>query len=308
MALATTRWIKATLAALIAAAGTTAAFAQSIEPRAYSNAPVGVNFVIAGYAYTNGGLSFDPSIPLTNPQLHTSNAVLAYARALDLWGLSGKFDVVAPYTWLAGSAVYEGQTLTRSVNGFSDPSFRLSVNVYGAPALSLKDFANYHQDLLIGVSLQVTAPWGQYDDTRLVNIGTNRWIFKPEVGVSQALGRWTLEMQAAVTLYTDNNDFYNGHTRSQDPLYSLQAHTIYNFPSNIWCSLDGTWFAGGRSTINGVVSNDLQQNWRAGATLALPIDVRDSIKFFASKGVSARTGNNYNLLGVAWQYRFGGGL
>ncbi|HYA65657.1 MAG TPA: transporter, partial [Burkholderiaceae bacterium] len=187
------RAVNVTLAALVSMAALSDSFAQSIEPRAYSNAPVGVNFLILGYAHTNGGLSFDPSLPLTNPEVHTSNAILGYIRAIDLWGLSSKVDLVIPYTWLSGSADYLGQPVQRIVNGFGDPAFRLSVNLYGAPALTLKEFADYHQDLIIGASLLVTAPLGQYDDTRLVNIGGNRWSFKPEVGGSKALGPWTLE-------------------------------------------------------------------------------------------------------------------
>lgn len=284
------------------------ASAQSIEPRAYSNAPVGVNFLIAGYAYTRGGLSFDPSVPITNPQLETSSAVLAYARALDLWGLSGKFDAIVPYTWLSGTVDYLGQPAQRTVNGFTDPAFRLSVNIYGAPAVSAKEFLDYHQDLIVGMSLQVTAPWGQYDPTRLVNLGTNRWTFKPEAGISKAAGPWTLEFQAAASLYTDNNNFFMGMTRSQHPIYQVQGHVIYAFQSGIWASFDATYFAGGRTTIGGALSNDLQQSWRAGATLAIPFDIRNSVKLYASNGVSARTGNNYKLIGVAWQYRWGAGI
>ena len=283
------------------------AHAQSIEPRAYSNAPVGVNFLIAGYAYTRGDLEFE-SLPLTDAKLRTSNTVLAYARALDLWGLSGKFDAVVPYTWLSGSAKYLGNPVERAVNGFADPAFRLSVNLYGAPAVNLDEFARYQQDLILGASFRVWVPLGQYDDTRLINIGTNRWVFRPEVGVSKVIDTWTLEVQAAATFFTDNNDFYNGHRRAQDPLYSLQGHAIYNFPHGIWASLDATWFAGGRSTLDGVLSSDLQQNWRVGGTLAFPVDRYHSIKFYASSGVSARTGNNYDLVGAAWQYRWGGGL
>ena len=284
------------------------AYAQDIEPRAYSNAPIGVNFLIAGYAYTRGGLAFDSSLPITNANLDTSNAIVAYARVLDLWGMSAKFDATVPYTWLSGTADYQGQTVQRIVNGFSNPTFRLSVNLYGAPALTLKEFADWEQDLIIGVSLRVFAPWSQYDDSKLVNIGTNRWSFKPGVGISKAIGPWTLEAEAAVTFYTDNNDFFGGNVLSQDPLYSLQGHVIYGFRSGIWASVDATYFAGGRTTLNGVVNNDLQQNWRIGGTLAFPVDRLNSIKFYASKGVSARTGNNYDLLGVAWQYRWGGGL
>jgi hypothetical protein len=298
----------AVLAACVLTAAVSPARAQDIEPRAYSNAPIGVNFLIAGYAYTRGGLSFDPAVPITNANLNTSNVVLAYARVLDLWGKSGKFDVIVPYTWLSGTADYQGAPVQRTVSGFANSAFRLSVNLYGAPALTLPEFADWEQDLIIGASLQVWAPWSQYDSSKLVNIGTNRWSFKPEVGISKAVGPWTLELQAAVTFFTDNADFFGGNTRSQDPLYSLQGHLIYGFRSGIWTSVDATYVAGGRTTLNGVLNNDLQQNWRAGATLALPLDRANSIKFYASSGVAARTGNNYDLIGIAWQYRWGGGL
>jgi hypothetical protein len=296
------------LAACLLAGVVSPTRAQDIEPRAYSNAPVGVNFLIAGYAYTRGGVSFDPAVPITNASLTTSNAVLAYARVLDLWGMSGKFDAILPYTWLSGTADVEGQPAQRIVNGFANPAFRLSINFYGAPALTLKEFADWEQDLIIGASLRVAAPWSQYDPSRLVNIGTNRWSFKPEIGISKAAGPWTLELQAAAMFFTDNDDFYGGKTRSQEPLYSLQGHLIYGFLSGIWVSVDGTYFAGGRTTINGGLNNDLQQNWRVGATLALPVDRANSIKFYASSGLWARTDNNFDLLGIAWQYRWGGGL
>jgi hypothetical protein len=300
--------IMAVLAGCVLAGGGVRAIAQDIEPRAYSNAPIGVNFLIAGYAYTRGGVAFNSSLPVTNPNLNTSNAVVAYATVLDLWGKSAKFDVTVPYAWLSGTAEYKGQTVARTVDGFANSAFRLSVNLYGAPALTLKEFAGWEQDLIVGASLRVVAPWSQYDDTKLVNIGTNRWSFKPEVGISKAVGPWTLELTTAVTLFTDNTDFFGGNTLSQDPLYSLQGHVIYGFRSGIWTSLDATYFAGGRTSLNGVLNNDLQQNWRVGGTLALPVNRENSIKFYASSGVSARTGNSYDLVGVAWQYRWGAGI
>ena len=298
----------ATLAACVLVARGPLVRAQGIEPRAYSNAPVGVNFLIAGYVYTRGGVVFDTSLPLSDPDMTTASAVLAYARALDLWGNSGKLDVIVPYTWLSGTASFRGNPVEREIDGFADPLFRLSVNVYGAPALTVPEFRSYEQDLIVGASLQVSAPAGQYDDTKLVNLGTNRWSFKPEVGLSKALGPWTLELQAGATLFTDNHDFFNGNRRAQDPLYSFQGHAIYNFRSGIWGSLDATYFTGGRTTLNGTVNDDRQQNWRVGGTLAFPVDARHSIKLYASSGVAARTGNSFDLLGIAWQYRWGGGL
>lgn len=298
----------AALIALACLGAAAAVQAQDIDPRQYTNVPEGVNFLVSGYSYTQGGLSFDTSLPFKNPHLGTNSGVLGYSRALDLWGQSGKIDAVVPYTWLYGSADFEGDRVSRSVSGFADPAFRLSVNLYGAPALTAKEFRSYKQDLIVGAAFQVFLPWGQYDDTRLVNIGSNRWAFKPSLGVSQALGPWTLESTAAVTFYTDNTDFFGSSTRSQDPIYSVQGHVIRSFGSGIWASLSATYFTGGSTTIDGVDKRDLQRNWRAGATLAMPVNAHNSIKLYASTGVSARTGNNFDLLGVAWQYRWGGGI
>jgi len=296
------------MAAVLCIAAARVAHAQDMEPRAYSNAPVGLNFLVAGYAYSRDGVAFDTSLPITDTQLETSSVVLAYGRVLDIAGMSAKLNVIVPYTELSGTARFAGQARSRDVSGFADPSIKLSVNLYGAPALSLQDFARYRQDLIVGASLRVTVPVGQYDDTKVVNLGSNRWSFKPEVGVSKALGPWTLEATAAATFYTDNKDFFGGSTRAQDPLYSVEGHVIYSFARGIWGSFDATHFNGGRTTLNGTQSNDLQQNWRIGGTLAFPLNVYDSIKLYASSGVAARTGNNFDLLGIAWQRRWGAGL
>ena len=136
---------------------------MELEPRAYSNAPVGFNFLVLGYAYSHGAMSTEPTLPLSNAQLKIDTAVLAYARSLDLWGKSGKLDLILPLSRLAGTATYAGTEIERNASGVGDPRARLSVNLYGAPALSLQDFASYDQDLVVGASVQVSAPGGQYD-------------------------------------------------------------------------------------------------------------------------------------------------
>ena len=282
--------------------------AQNLEPRSYINTPVGLNFLLAGYGYAVGGVATDPALPLQNAHLHVHSTLLAYARALDVWGMSGKFDVVLPYAWLSGSAEVEGQPRERDVSGLADPRLRFSVNLYGAPALSFQEFASYRQDLIIGASLQVSAPLGQYDPDKLVNIGTNRWSFKPELGISKALGPLTLELSTGVTLYTDNHDFFGGKTRAQAPIYSVQGHVSYDVGSGIWVAVDGTYYTGGRTTVDGVEGNDLQKNSRLGATIALPVNRHISVKLSGSTGVSTRTGSDFKAGGILLQYRWGGGL
>jgi hypothetical protein len=303
----TAAWLAATLLppALLVCGS---ARGQSIEPRAYSPAPVGMNFVVAGYSDSEGGLSIDPALPVTNPRISLRSPIVAYTRAIDLFGKASKVDVIVPYGELSGSATYKGQAVSRQVQGFADPLFRVSTTLWGAPALSAAEFRNYRQDLLVAASLQVVAPLGQYDDSRLLNLSAHRWSVKPEIGASKVVDRWTLEVAAAATFYSDNNDFFGGHTRSQAPIYSAQGHLIYNLRSGAWAALDATWFSGGDTSLDGTSDHNLQRNWRLGLTLAVPVTQRVSLKFNASKGVSARTANSYDLLGVAWQYRFGGGL
>ncbi len=299
---------KKRVAMCLLALGGGSVHAQEIEPRAYSNAPVGINFLAVGYAYAEGGLSVDASVPLENANLQVHTTVFAYARSLDLWGRSGKMDVVVPYAWLSGDADYAGQPVSREVSGFGGPRLRVSMNFIGAPALSMQEFASYRQDLIVGASLQVGLPVGQYDADRLINIGTHRWFVKPELGASKAWGPWTLELSTAATIFGDNEDFYGGQLREQDPVYSLQGHLVYNFPSGIWAALTGTYFTGGRTTVDGVTKDDLQESSRVGATLSLPVNRRHSIKLYASTGLSLRTGTDYDALGAAWQYRWGKGL
>jgi hypothetical protein len=167
-------------------------YAQDLEPRAFANTPVGLNFLIGGYVFSKGTVGTDPSVPITDTEIELHSTVLAYVRTLDLWGRSGKFDVIVPYTWADGSAKVVGQPRTRKVSGLNDPRLRFSMLLYGAPALSLEEFRDYEPDVIIGTSLEVTAPLGQYDSDKLLNIGTNRWSFKPEVGISKTLGPLTL--------------------------------------------------------------------------------------------------------------------
>jgi len=300
-----TPWLLAPLGPLLVAA--TASHAQDIEPRAYSNAPVGVNFLIGGYVYTRGSLPTDPSIPLTSSHLSTSSAVLAYGHVFELLGQSAKISIAAAYGGLGGNAVFAGQPIQRSTEGLSDTSVRVSTGLHGAPAMNLEEFRNYRQDLIFGASLTATLPTGQYDSSRVVNIGTNRWSLRPELGISKAFGSLTLELSAGPVFFTNNN-FLNGHVRSQAPIISGQAHAIYDFGNGIWAALDAQHFTGGSTAIDGQGNDDLQGNWRVGATLALPLNANFSLKLAASTGVSARTGNNYDLIGAFVQYRWGAGL
>jgi Putative MetA-pathway of phenol degradation len=213
-----------------------------------------------------------------------------------------------PYAWLSASGDVFQQSRSVDRTGLGDLAMRLSVNLYGAPAVNLKEYQSYHQDTIVGVSLVMTAPSGQYIQSRLVNIGANRWSFKPELGVSKRVRRWTFEGAAGVTFFTDNTEFFGNHTRQQDPLFSLQGHAIYNVNPKLWLALDGTFYTGGRTTTNGNLDNDLQRNSRWGGTLARTLTRHNSLKLYFSKALTARNGAEFRIFGIAWQYRWGAGL
>jgi len=269
---------------------------------------MGLNFLAAGYAHSQGGLSTDPSLPLTDAHLKIDTGVVAYVRGIDLWGNSGKFDVIVPYSHLSGTALVAGQPRERDISGTSDPRIRLSVNFYGAPALTLSQYRDYQQDLVIGASVQVTPPWGQYDPSRVVNLGTNRWSIKPDIGFSKAFAPFTVDLTAAATLFSRNDNYFGGQTLEQAPLYSAQMNVSYDFGRGIWAALGATFYRGGRTTVNDAAKDDALSNSRMGLTIAVPIDRYYAIKFNASSGISTRTGTNFDTVGVVLQYRWGAGL
>jgi hypothetical protein len=283
-------------------------FGQSLEPRAYANAPVGLNFLIAGYAYSKGGVAFDPSVPLENGQARVHAVPLAYVRSLDVLGKAGSVGFVLPIADLSGSATLSGAEHEREVTGIADPVVRLAVNFYGAPAMDLDRFKAYRQDLIIGASLLVTAPLGQYESGRVANLGTNRWSAKPELGLSKALEVWTVELSTGVTFFTRNDDYLQGNTREQDPLYSAQLHLTRQFGRGMWGAISTTYYEGGRTSLNGVPRDDRQSGSRIGLTFSLPLARQYTLKFYASTGLVARTGTDFDTYGVAWQYLWGGGL
>jgi len=275
--------------------------AQELEPRAYSPSPTGYNIVVVADTYSTGDVTFDPSLPVTDAKANINLSALGYVRTLGLAGRSASAGFVLPYVRgdLDGNYLNEPTSVYRS--GVGDPRLRLAVNLMGAPAMTPEEFVKRQPATLLGASLAISAPLGQYDPAKLVNIGTNRWGIKPELGLSRAFGRWTLEGVAGAWFYTDNTDFKNGKTRSQEPISSLQWHVIYTFRPRMWLALDANYFYGGRTSIDGKENNDVQRNSRMGVTFALPITREQSLKFAYSQGAITNIGANFKSFGVAWQ-------
>jgi hypothetical protein len=270
------------------------AHAQEIEARAYSNAPIGINFLTGGLAQAKSG----------SYTLNTQ--ALSLTHVIDVAGQSGRLTLVLPYAELSGTGQVGAQTINASAEGLSDPLIKASVNLYGAPALTNSEFITYQQDLIIGASIAASIPWGKYNSNQMINVGANRSLIQPAMGLSQAVGPWRLELAGMATIYTSNNNYMGSNTLSQSPIYSGETHLIYYFPSTAWISADATYFTGGQTYLNGLPVNGAQENWRFGSTLSYPLDKSNSIRLSASKGVYSRTDTSYNAVGISWQYRWGG--
>lgn len=298
----------ASAAVVIAALGVLSmvrgAGAQDLEPRAYSVAPIGTNFLIAGYARTTGSVSTDPSLPITDVQASIDTGTFAYSRTFALAGHAVSAAVLLPYVWGDFSGQVEEQSRTVSRSGLGDLRLRFAANLLGGPALTPAEFAQREPTTTLGASVTIVAPTGQYDPARLINISSNRWAFKPEIGLSQPLGDWFADAAVGVWLYADNSDFLQSNVRSQEPLWTFQVHGGYNFRPGLWLAADATYYTGGETSVNGVAKDDALASSRYGLTLSIPLVDGVSVKLAWSTGLTTRTGGNFDTVGLTLQYRW----
>lgn len=278
--------------------------AQDLEPRAYSPAPVGTNFVAVTYSRASGDFLPDPTLPIQNASVHFSFAAAAYYHSFGLFGRQATVTLAVPYIWGSGSALLNGVPTHIYRSGLGDPALRFSWNLYGSPAVSPQEFKKRPHRTVIGASLLVTAPLGQYNPKPLVNLGTNRWSFRPQIGFSREVRSWDFDLYLGGYFFTENADFFGGHVRRQAPMAATQVHISYTFRPGMWAAVDGTYYTGGRTTLDGVLNNDLQQSVRVGLTFSLPIKRAQSLKFQYTRGAVVRVGGDFTTVGVTYQFRF----
>ena len=279
------------------------ALAQDLDPRAYVHVPVNSTFLVWGLGVSEGGIVSDPSLPVTGIQATVVTPSLSAGRSFSLFGRTAQAFAALPFAWAEVSGNVLGVDATTHRAGLSDMRMRLSWLVRGAPAASVIQLAKAPRRTILGTSLNVVAPAGEYHPDKAINLGTNRWSFRPEFAVSQPLGqRWLLDTYAGISFFTANNAFYPGTVgKTQAPIGSVQLHLSYNFQRQLWAALDVTYYAGGRSTIDGVEASDLQSNLRTGVTIALPIGQRHSIKIAVSRGLIVQRGTDFTTCSFAWQ-------
>ena len=281
------------------------AAAQELEPGAYTVSPVGINLFNAGYSVNSGEVAFDPSLPVENASATIHTVMLSYGRAIGLAGRSGTVLVAVPIIDGHLEGLVAGTPQAADRTGLGDMRIRVGVNLFGAPARTLPEFAKTPpSDVNIGVSVTIVAPVGQYDSARFVNLGNNRWAFKPEAALIRNAGSWMFEIYGGAWLFTDNDDYVNGQVRSQDPIASLQFSARRTFRPGLWISANANFYRGGRTQVGDTFNQDLQSNSRVGTTFSWPFNPRRSIRVAVSRGAYTTIGADFTALSASFQQAF----
>ena len=280
--------------------------AQDLDPRAYARVPVNISFAGLGFGYTYGNVVLDPSLPLQDLEADLESPVVGIGHTQNLFGFTSQVYVALPYAWAQLSGKVFGEEETRTRSGLGDMRLRLSVLLLGARPVPLEEFVKKSPKFILGTSFTVYVPTGQYFPDKLINIGTNRWSFKPEIGISYPVSKeWLIDLYAGVWFFTNNYSFYPGNSvRKQNPLGSFQTHISYNFNPLMWAALDFTYYTGGQSSVNGIPDDNDQNNVRIGGTFNLPLSREHSIKLAYSTGAIIRFGANFSTVSLAWQVMF----
>lgn len=281
--------------------------AQELEPQSFARAPLRLHIFFLGYGYSTGNILMDPSLPIEDSRAKLHNLSVGYAQVFSLFGQMAMFNVVVPLATGTWRGLVEEESTTVSRTGFGDPILSLSVNFFGAPALSGRNFLAHREKFILGGSLRIRVPLGQYNETKLINLGTNRWMFRPALGGSVKLNKWVLEAHVSSWFFTRNPNFYGGNDLTQKPLYALQLHVIYQFRPGLWIAASAGRSNGGDLVVNDINLENTQKNSRFGATLALPLGGPHAINLVFTTGISTRFGADFDTFGIVYKYHWTSG-
>ena len=286
-----------------------AGYAQDLEPRRWTHLPVGLNVASLKYGYTGGDILLDPVLEIENATTRAQTVVTSYSRSLDVLGATGRLDAILPFQHASWKGDLSGEQASTTRDGMSDPWLRMSVNLLGAPALEGQAFRDYRRshrtNTIVGAAVAVMLPLGQYDSSKLINLGQNRFIVRPQFGVVHSRGPWSYELTGSAFLFTTNDEFRGDNELAQDPLYMLQGHVIHTLPSKVWFSASAGYSWGGQTRQNGIESDNETSQLLAALSVGLPLNKSQALKFGYIHGdTQRRIGADTQSLFVAWSFRF----
>jgi hypothetical protein len=278
--------------------------AQFTDPRAYDSAPVGTNQLELGYVYARANASIDTSLIVAGAELQLSQGTIDYSRYFSLIHRVAWVEATIPFASLGGSVT--GANISGSTIGLGDSSYELSILLKGAPALSAAQFANYQPATIVGLSLTVTAPTGQYGADRILNLGSDRWAFKPEIALSHPFGsgqKWEFDAYGNAYFFTDNRAYHRVEILGQRPLAGIEAHISYSFTPSVSASFDTRFSFAGETLVDGVAQSNSQQNLILGSELTVSPGARSNYLVLEfGKALAHRNGPAYAGIGVRYVF------
>lgn len=278
--------------------------AQAFEPRILSDIPIKGNVFVASYVYSKGDILLDVASPVQDLESSVNSLVFAYARTFKLFNKLTKVDAVIPYAFADFNGLLNGVAASTSRSGFGDPLIRFSMIIVGSEPLELKEFLKHKpKKFKFGAGIRISPPLGQYDSSKLINLGTNRWTFKIGFGGSYTFAnKFVLEGQIKSWFFTQNNDFFNGGTIKQNPLFSAQLHLTYIFKPGIWLSGSIGQTNSGITFINGIEQEKINTNTKYGLTFSYKINRKNGLKIALTNGIPNQFDFDYTSLIIFYNF------
>ena len=283
--------------------------AQFTDPHTYDNTPVGVNQLELAMGYGHANASIDASLIVADGEFNLTQGTVYFTRYFSFFRSLAWVNAGVPTAGLDGSVA--GTNIRASSIGAGDSSYQFAALLKGGPALSVEQFASYKPVTTVGASVTVTAPTGLYKPDEPLNLGSNRWSFKPEFAVSAPFGRhqkWEFDGYANIYFYTENAAYHGANTLRQRALPGLEGHLSYSFTSSVWLSLDTRYSSGGDTFVNGVNQNNVQQNFILGSELNFDFNARNSLVFEFGRALVHQNGPGATGFAVKYYYSWGKGL
>ncbi len=256
--------------------------AQELEPRNWSHIPVDTNYLGAGYVYTEEDIFFDPTLRIEDTESDIDSFAIKYIRSFELLGKLARIEVLPIYQEARWKGLLEESPRTVHRSGFADPILRFAVNLVGSPPLAGDEYrqyrANTEHETIVGAGLAIQLPLGEYFDDKLLNLGGNRFVFRPQLGLVRDWGAWSVEVTTAAALFTENDDFFGNTRREQDPFYTIQTQLVYSFRPALWLAVGMGYGRGAESEIDGVTKDDERENLAWGVNFGFPLSQRVGAK------------------------------
>jgi hypothetical protein len=282
------------------------ACAQFTDPRSYDNSPAGTNQLELSYSYVHANASIDTSLIITGANFNLNQGTVDYTRYLGLLHRLMWLEAAVPVAGLSGAI--SGTNIQGSTSGAGDSSYALGALLKGGPALTVAQFEDYKPTTTLGVSLTITAPTGSYHAVKILNLGSDRWSFKPEIALSHPFGpehKWEFYAYANASFYTDNTSYHVREILRQEPLPGLEGHISYSFDDRVWAALDTRYSFRATTSLDGISQNNAQQNFILGSEVNISLNSRHSLVFEFAKALVHHNGPALVGFSLKYDYTWG---